>query len=73
MKNERTGKEVASAAAKILRRLEGAHGTIHAFFLKSTHGPEIDVRQVCTVDELRSVAGSALTQSPDKLPQTKLR
>ncbi len=58
-KNERTGKQVAKIAGKILAKIKLAE-------VSGTTPVLIEAKRICTVAELKSVVASALTQTPDR-------
>lgn len=59
IKNERTSKKIATIAGRILETLQSEH-------LGGKHSLRIGFHKICTVDELKSLCASALTQTPDK-------
>lgn len=64
MKNERTSKSVASIAGKVLDRLTSVK--TGAIIAEYPHVMGKAWHKVCTIEELKSLAASALTQAPDK-------
>ncbi len=67
MKNERTGKRAASIAGRILDKIR-IHGRGDYVWVATD---SICIFNVCSVKELKILAASALTQSPDKPKRKK--
>lgn len=67
MKNERTSKAVASIAGRILRKLKDVPDSYEIAGARGFRNQEFfDLDPICTVGELKSALGSALTQRPDR-------
>ncbi len=62
MTNEKTSKRVSAIAGRILKRLN-AFPCSFVYIYESEKGPE---HIVCSVRELKAIAASCLTQTPDK-------
>lgn len=71
MKHEQTGKRAATIAGKILKQLKRQERVVAVFAFVEGHY-ENENGMLCTVDELKILAASALTQAPDK-PKRKAK
>lgn len=67
MNNEKTGKAAAGIAAKVLKRLaKSKGGAVYADEFPPSHTGHGTMIELCTVDELKVIAASDLTQAPDR-------
>ena len=71
-RNEVTGKKPASVAGRVLRRLKEIKATPDTMLFLDAPGTLRRV-SVCTVGELKAMAGTSLTQAPDKKNSKKGR
>ncbi len=68
MKNERTSKRVSAIAGKIMRNIQhvrtgpSQYNPVYMYYPASSANETL----ICTIGDLKALAASALTQTPDK-------
>lgn len=69
MKNEKTGSRIAKIASRMLRILDGIPAEKPTWITDETG----EIRTVCLIRDLRSLAASALTQTSDRPKINKVK